>query len=160
MRRVRQQGQSTVEFALMMPVMLTVFFWMFEANILMTGMHLTSYASFMSARAYVVKHKHGSIARRQLRNRFIKRDAVNHVHTIRILSAKHGLIRRLALFRSLFVPNTTFTKMHQHLIDRQTMKPCRKSRLAAKASYLAEKLNESFLRQVFSLRDVLRHAQT
>ena len=106
-----------------------------------------------------MKHEDRAIARRQLRNRFIKRDAVNDGHCVRVLSPLHDLLRRFALFRCLLVSDTSFSEVHQDLIDCQAMKPRRKSRLAAKASYFSKELYEDLLRKVFGLRDVLRHAK-
>src|SRR3954465_3984930 len=50
----RKRGQSTVEFALMIPVMITVFFWIIEANVYMTSLHMTGFAAYSSARALLV----------------------------------------------------------------------------------------------------------
>ena len=107
----------------------------------------------------IVKHEDCAIARRQLRNRFVQRYAVNDGHTVRVLSPLHDLLRRFALFRCLLVSDTSFSEVHQDLIDCQAMKPRRKSRLAAKASYFSKELYEDLLRKVFGLRDVLRHAE-
>jgi len=50
--------------------------------------------------------------------------------------------------------------VHQHLIDREPVEPGRKSGLSAKAADFSKELYEDLLREVFSLRDVSRHAQT
>ena len=94
----------------------------------------------------IVKHKDRPVATRQLCNRIIKSDSINHMHAAWILRAQYGLIRCLALFGRLLVADTALAKVHQDLVDRQTMQPGGECRLAAKASNLTEKLNKSFLR--------------
>lgn len=54
-RRASDAGQSTVEFALMIPVIMTFFFWVFQVNIFMLGYHQMAYASFAAARAHTVE---------------------------------------------------------------------------------------------------------
>src|SRR2546429_2095678 len=100
----------------------------------------------------IMENEDRAIARRQLRNRFVERDAIYHRHRVRILRAHNDLLRRLALFGRLLVPHTALAKVHQDLIDRQAMQPGRESRLAAKASYFTKELNEDLLREVFGLR--------
>ena len=55
-RKRKNSGQSVVEFALMMPIIMAMFFYVFEANIQMTAMHQASYASYMGARGFIVEH--------------------------------------------------------------------------------------------------------
>lgn len=52
--RRRRKGQSTVEFALMMPVIMAFFFWIFEANIYWIGLHQGAYAAYAASRAHLV----------------------------------------------------------------------------------------------------------
>ncbi len=59
-----QRGQSTVELALMMPIVFTVFFWMFESNILMSGMHMTAYGAYVGARAHLVENQDNGVRER------------------------------------------------------------------------------------------------
>lgn len=66
-RTRRESGQSVVEFALMMPVIMAVFFYIFEANIHMSAMHQGAYASYMAARGHVVKHNGGGDETRIMR---------------------------------------------------------------------------------------------
>jgi hypothetical protein len=54
--RRRSSGQSVTEFALMMPVIMAFFFYVFEANIHMSAMQQGSYASYAAARGFLVKH--------------------------------------------------------------------------------------------------------
>jgi hypothetical protein len=54
-RKKKNSGQSVVEFALMMPVIMAFFFYIFEANIHMSAMHQGSYASYMGARGFLVE---------------------------------------------------------------------------------------------------------
>src|SRR5207253_11524887 len=52
-----------------------------------------------------------------------------------------------------------FAKVHQPLVDRQTVRPGGKSRLATKAAYFAKELDENLLGEVFCFGDVLCHPQ-
>jgi hypothetical protein len=105
----------------------------------------------------VVQREDRAIAGGKLSNRFVERDAVNDRHTVWILGPLDDLHGRLAVLGRLLHPDPALPEMHQDLIDRQAMQPGRKSRLAAKASYFAKELDEDLLREVFGLRDVLRH---
>jgi hypothetical protein len=107
----------------------------------------------------VMKDENRAIARRQLRNRLIERDAINDGHGVGVLRPLHYLHRGFAVFGRLLHPHAAFAKVHQDLIDRQTMQPRGEGRFAAKASYFAKELYEDLLGEVFSLRDVLRHPQ-
>ena len=53
--RAPEAGQSTVEFALMIPVIMTFFFWVFQVNVFMLGYHQMAYASFAAARHHIVE---------------------------------------------------------------------------------------------------------
>jgi len=57
MIRNRRRGQSTVEFALMMPFILGITFFILEFQIFAVGMHHTAYASYAAARGYIVSHQ-------------------------------------------------------------------------------------------------------
>lgn len=60
LHRTREEaGQSTVEFALMIPVIMTFFFWVFQVNIFILGYHQMAYASFAAARSHVVERSQG-----------------------------------------------------------------------------------------------------
>ena len=50
----RRKGQSTVEFALMMPVIMAFFFWVFETNIYWIGLHQGAYAAYAASRTHLV----------------------------------------------------------------------------------------------------------
>lgn len=50
-----ERGQSTTEFALMLPVVFLGFFWIFEANVIMMQMHQGAYASYAAARSHIVE---------------------------------------------------------------------------------------------------------
>lgn len=54
-KREGERGQSTTEFALMLPIILLGFFWIFEANVIMMQMHQGAYASYAAARSHVVE---------------------------------------------------------------------------------------------------------
>ena len=49
-----RRGQSTVEFALMMPVIMAFFFWIFETNIYWIGLHQGAYAAYAASRTHLV----------------------------------------------------------------------------------------------------------
>ena len=53
-QRRKSAGQSTVEFALMMPVIMAFFFWIFQVNIYYTALNQTAWAAFASARTQLV----------------------------------------------------------------------------------------------------------
>jgi hypothetical protein len=69
-------------------------------------------------------------------------------------------IREIALFARMLKLYASLAKVHQHLIDRQTVQPGRKSRIAAKAPDLPKNLQEDLLREVFGLGRVADHPQT
>src|SRR5882724_2849848 len=52
-----ESGQSVTELAMMMWVIFPLFFWAFQAQIILTGVHQTAYASYAAARTLTVKHK-------------------------------------------------------------------------------------------------------
>ena len=51
-------------------------------------------------------------------------------------------------------------EVHQHLIHRQSVQPCREGRIAAKASDLLVDLQEDLLSKIFRVRAVPEHPQT
>lgn len=53
-RHQQQRGQSTVEFLLMMPLILATFFFIIEMSLYFTTVHYTSYATYAAARAHAV----------------------------------------------------------------------------------------------------------
>ena len=82
-----ERGQSTVEFVLMMPVLFAAFFWIVQANIFMTGMHQTAYASYAGARALIVTHKN------QPKVANIEQDVVRYLMQGKIWTeARQGLV--------------------------------------------------------------------
>ena len=50
----KSSGQSTTEFALMMPVIMVIFFYIFEVNIYWSALHHSAYASYAAARTHLV----------------------------------------------------------------------------------------------------------
>ncbi len=50
-RRHREQGQSTVEFMLMVPVLFAIFFFIIEMGLYFTTVHYGTYAAFATARS-------------------------------------------------------------------------------------------------------------
>lgn len=107
----------------------------------------------------IVQREDRAVAGRQLRDGFIKGDAVNDRHGVWVLRSLDDLHGGFAILGRLLHLHPALAKVHQDLIDRQAMQPGRKSRLATKASYFAKELDEDLLREVFGLRDVLRHAK-
>ena len=57
------------------------------------------------------------------------------------------------------ISHATLAKVHQDLIDRQTVQPGREGRLAAKAANFSKELDENLLCEVFGLRNIPRHPQ-
>lgn len=53
----RQRGQSTVEFMLMLPILLGIFFFVVEMSLYMTAIHYTNYATFTVARSKIVGYR-------------------------------------------------------------------------------------------------------
>ena len=86
-------------------------------------------------------------------------NSIEDRHCIWVLSAANDLDRGFTLFGCSFQLHASFPKMHEYLIYRQPVQPGRKCRVTSKTTDLSEELDECFLRQVFSLGDVLRHAK-
>src|SRR5687768_6926289 len=64
--RKRSLGQSTVEFALMMPILMTFFFWIFEANIYFVASTQAAYSAYASARSVVVMHGRSNMPQQEV----------------------------------------------------------------------------------------------
>src|SRR5581483_3979767 len=80
--------------------------------------------------------------------------------TRRLLRTNLGRFRHLAVFSSQFRSDAPFAEMHQHLVDRQAMKPRRKRRFATKRFDLAMKLEKHILSQIFGFAHIPGHTQT
>lgn len=50
----KSKGQSTTEFALMMPVIMVFFFWIFQVNIYFSAMNQGAWAAYAAARTHLV----------------------------------------------------------------------------------------------------------
>jgi hypothetical protein len=61
---------------------------------------------------------------------------------------------------SLLVLHVPLTEVHQHLVDRHTVQPCREGRVTSEAADLPVQLYKYVLCQVFGLMRVLEHSQT
>ena len=108
----------------------------------------------------IVKGKDRAVAGRQLGNGFIQRNAIHDRHRIRVFRAFDYLDRRFAIVGRLLHLDAAFAEVHQDLIDGQPVQPGGKGRLTTKASNFSKELNEDFLCEVFSLRDIAGHSQT
>jgi len=108
----------------------------------------------------IVKGKDRAVAGRQLTNSFVERYAIHYRHRIGVFRAFDYLYRRFAIVSRLLHLDATFAKVHQDLVDGQPVQPGGKGRLTTKASNFSKELNEDFLSEVLSLRDVAGHSQT
>src|SRR5215204_1578562 len=108
----------------------------------------------------VVKGKNCSISGWQLRDGFIQSDSINDWHRVWVFGALNDLNRRFAIFRRLLHAYAAFAEVHEHLIDRQTVQPGRKGRLASKTSDLSKELDENLLGEVFGFRNTPGHSET
>ena len=108
----------------------------------------------------IVQGEDRAVSGRQLPNSLIKRNAINYRHCVGIFGALDYLYRRFAIVRGLLHLDATLAKVHQDLVHSQPVQPGSESRLTTKASYFAKELNEDFLSEVFSLRDIAGHPQT
>ena len=108
----------------------------------------------------IVKGKDRAVAGRQLTYSFIERYAIHYRHRIGIFRALDYLYRRFAIVRRLLHLDAAFAEVHQDLVDGQPVQPRGKGRLTTKASNFSKELNEDFLCEVFSLRDIAGHSQT
>ena len=61
-RLSRKRGQSTVEFLLMLPLIMAMFFFIIEMSIYFTSVHYTHYATFAAARGHAVGENPQEIA--------------------------------------------------------------------------------------------------
>jgi len=107
----------------------------------------------------VVKGKYRAVTGRQLCYRFVQSYAVDYRHSIRVFSAFNDLDRRFTVVCRLFHLDAALAKMHQDLVDGQSVQPRRKGGFPAKAANFSKELNEDFLCEVFCLRDIAGHAQ-
>lgn len=108
----------------------------------------------------IVKGKDRAVAGRQLTNSFVERYAIHYRHRIGVFRAFDYLYRRFAIVSGLLHLDATFAKVHQDLVDGQPVQPGGKGRFTTKASNFSKELNEDFLSEVLSLRDVAGHSQT
>jgi len=108
----------------------------------------------------IVQGEDRAVAGRQLTDSLIKRNAIHYRHRIGILRAFDYLYRRFAIIRGLLHLDATLAKVHQDLVDSQSVQPGGKGRLTTKASYFSKELYEDFLSEVFGLRNVAGHSQT
>ena len=106
----------------------------------------------------IVQGEDCAVAGRQLTTSLIQRNAINYRHRVGVFGALDYLYRRFTIVRSLLHLDATFAKVHQDLVDSQSVQPGSKGRLTTKASNFSKELNEDFLSQVFSLRDVAGHS--
>ena len=107
----------------------------------------------------IVQGEDRAVAGRQLTYGLIERYAIHYRHRIGVFSAFDDLDRSFAIIRGLLHLDATLAKMHQDLIDSQPVQPGGKSRLTTKASNFSKELNEDFLCEVLSLRDIAGHPQ-
>jgi hypothetical protein len=107
----------------------------------------------------IVKGKDRSITGRQLSNRLVQGDPVNHRHRIGVFRASFYLVRGFAVLSRVFHAHSTFAEMHQHLVDGEAVKPRRESGLAPKTTDFSKELYEDLLSEIFSLRDISGHPQ-
>lgn len=108
----------------------------------------------------IVQGEDRAVPGRQLTNGFVERYAIHYRHRIWVFRALDYLNRRFAIVRRLLHLDAAFAKVHQDLIDRQPVQPGGERRFTAKAANFSKELNEDFLSEVFSLRDVAGHPQT
>ena len=69
-----RRGQSTVEFLLMMPLIMAMFFFIIEMSIYFTSVHYTHYATFAAARGHAVGEDPQEIADMLLTGNVYKRN--------------------------------------------------------------------------------------
>jgi len=108
----------------------------------------------------IVQGEDRAVAGWQLGNSLVKRNAIHYRHCIGVFRAFDYLDRRFTIVGRLLHLDAAFAEVHQDLIDGQPVQPGRKGRLTTKASNFSKELNEDFLCEVFSLRDVAGHSQT
>ena len=94
----------------------------------------------------VVEHEYIPVPIWQFRDCVLESNAVEDLHFVRISCARYRLLGHFAVFRSsLILDAAPPPEMHQYLIDRQAVQPCRKCGIATKAADLAKELDENFL---------------
>src|SRR5215211_3248082 len=99
-----------------------------------------------------MQYKNVTVAVRQFRDGLLQSDPINNGHLVRICSAMNGLLGHLTVVGDLFILYAAPAEVHQHLIDRQSVKPGRECGVAAETSCFSEQLYENFLREIFSFR--------
>ena len=107
----------------------------------------------------IVQGEDRAVAGRQLANSLVKRYAIHDRHRIGVFRAFDYLYRRFAIVRGLLHLDAAFAKVHQDLVNRQSVQPGGKGRLTTKASNFSKELNEDFLSEIFGLRDIAGHSQ-
>ncbi len=108
----------------------------------------------------IVKGKDRAVAGGKLSNRFIKGDAIHNRHRIGVFGAFYYLDGSFTVVGRLLHLDASCAKVHQDLINGQTVQPGGKGRFTTKASNFSKELNEDLLCEVFRLRDVTCHSQT
>jgi hypothetical protein len=76
-RSKRGRGQSTAEFAMMMPFIMGITFFILEFQIFAVGMHHSAWAAYAAARAHVVEHN----GRINLQNQVVNRILTGRIYT-------------------------------------------------------------------------------
>src|SRR5712692_5066225 len=112
----------------------------------------------------VMQYEHGPVARRQLLNRSFQIDPVDGATQAQVRRADvlPGAARFIIGIRRFFERGhweRLLSQPHQHYVDRHPVQPGREGRLPAEGPNLAEKLQKSFLHQVFRIGGVIHHAQ-
>ena len=105
-----------------------------------------------------MEHKDGPIPGSQFDNRLVQRNPIKD-RKARFTTFDY-LLRQFAVFGQLLISAVFFAKVHQHLVDRQAVQPCREGAFPAKGSQLAKYLDEDLLQQIFRLRGISSHPQT
>ena len=108
----------------------------------------------------IVQGEDRAVAGRQLTNGLVERNTIHYRHRIGVFRAFDYLYWRFTIISGLLHLDTAFAEMHQDLVDGQPVQPGGKSRLTTKASNFSKELDEDFLSEIFSLRDVAGHPQT
>ena len=111
----------------------------------------------------IMQDKDRSIPFRQIRNGSFEGDPIHRAHQVQIRVAVF-LLRQILVFvfRLLIQRNfiqTLLPKVHKNNVDRQPMKPSRKSRFTSKGANFSKQLHEGFLGKILSFSRVADHAQ-
>src|SRR5688572_6527839 len=108
----------------------------------------------------VVQNEHVLVTCRQLIDRALQSDLVDDRHFERVGCPRYGLLGRVTLFGRLFKLYIPLSEVHENLVNRQPMKPCRERGVTSKTTDLAIKLYKNVLSKIFYLVRVLKHPQT